>query len=69
MTEPVTEQDEFMTVTEVAEAMRVSKMSVYRLAQEGDLDAVRFGRVIRIPRQSFRSYLDRNRLAPRPETV
>lgn len=39
----------FLTVAEVAEFMRVSSMTVYRLVHSGDLPAVRFGRSYRIP--------------------
>ncbi|HWR86453.1 MAG TPA: helix-turn-helix domain-containing protein [Rhodoglobus sp.] len=39
----------FLTVAEVAEMMRVSNMTVYRLVHAGDLPAVRFGRSFRIP--------------------
>jgi excisionase family DNA binding protein len=33
----------------VAEMMRVSNMTVYRLVHSGDLPAIRFGRSFRIP--------------------
>lgn len=39
----------FLTVAEVADLMRVSTMTVYRLVRSGDLPAVRFGRSYRIP--------------------
>jgi len=39
----------FLTVAEVAEMMRVSNMTVYRLVHAGDLPAIRFGRSFRIP--------------------
>ncbi len=39
----------FLTVSEVAEMMRVSTMTVYRLVHSGDLPAIRFGRSFRIP--------------------
>ncbi|MBG0738141.1 helix-turn-helix domain-containing protein [Paeniglutamicibacter antarcticus] len=39
----------FLTVSEVADVMRVSKMTVYRLVHSGELPAVRFGRSYRIP--------------------
>ena len=39
----------FLTVAEVAELMRVSKMTVYRLVHSGELPAVRFGRSYRVP--------------------
>ncbi|HEY4224693.1 MAG TPA: helix-turn-helix domain-containing protein [Pseudolysinimonas sp.] len=39
----------FLTVAEVAEMMRVSNMTVYRLVHAGELPAIRFGRSFRIP--------------------
>lgn len=39
----------FLTVAEVAEMMRVSNMTVYRLVHSGELPAIRFGRSFRIP--------------------
>ena len=39
----------FLTVAEVAEVMRVSKMTVYRLVHSGEMPAVRFGRSYRVP--------------------
>jgi len=39
----------FLTVAEVAEMMRVSSMTVYRMVHAGELPAVRFGRSYRIP--------------------
>lgn len=47
----------FLTVAEVAELMRVSKMSVYRLIHAGDLEAVRFGRNFRVPESAVHAYL------------
>jgi len=39
----------FLTVAEVAEMMRVSNMTVYRMVHSGELPAIRFGRSFRIP--------------------
>ena len=47
----------FLTVAEVAEAMRVSKMTVYRLVHAGTLPAVQVGRSFRIPEQAVLEYL------------
>jgi excisionase family DNA binding protein len=38
----------FLTIAEVAQRMRVSKMTVYRLVHGGELPAVRFGRSFRV---------------------
>lgn len=47
----------FLKVAEVATALRVSRMSVYRLIHSGDLEAVRFGRNFRVPEHAVDAYL------------
>ncbi len=47
----------FLKVSEVAAMLRVSKMSVYRMIHCGDLEAVRFGRNVRVPEQAVDAYL------------
>ncbi|NBU32842.1 MAG: helix-turn-helix domain-containing protein [Actinobacteria bacterium] len=47
----------FLTIAEVATAMRVSKMTVYRLVHSGELPAVRVGRSFRVPEQAVHNYL------------
>ncbi len=47
----------FLTVAEVATAMRVSKMTVYRLVHSGELPAVRVGRSFRVPEHAVHDYL------------
>ncbi len=54
--EPISEV-KFLTVAEVATAMRVSKMTVYRLVHAGDLPAVRVGRSFRVPEDAVNDYL------------
>lgn len=59
----------FMTVAEVAEMMRVSKMTVYRLVHAGDLPAVRFGRSYRVPETAVEDYLKTARVDGASETA
>ncbi len=48
----------FMTVAEVADVLRVSKMTVYRLVHSGgEMPAVRFGRSFRVPEEAVAQYL------------
>ena len=42
----------FLTVAEVADAMRVSKMTVYRMIHSSQMPAVRMGRSFRVPRKA-----------------
>lgn len=47
----------FMTVTEVAGMMRVSRMTVYRMIHAGEVPAVRFGRSYRVPESAVEQIL------------
>ncbi|MEZ3162062.1 helix-turn-helix domain-containing protein [Microbacterium sp. BWT-B31] len=49
----------FLTVAEVADLMRVSKMTVYRLVHAGELPAVRFGHSYRVPESAVSDLLQR----------
>jgi excisionase family DNA binding protein len=51
--------DRFLTVREVADLMRVSNMTVYRLIQSGDLGAARVGRSYRVRESEVEAYLNR----------
>ncbi|GAB4098193.1 helix-turn-helix domain-containing protein [Sinomonas halotolerans] len=59
----------FLTVAEVAEMMRVSKMTVYRLVHAGDMPAVRFGRSYRVPEAAVEQYLRQAVVDGRSETA
>jgi excisionase family DNA binding protein len=49
--------DRLLMVREVAELMRVSNMTVYRLIKAGDLPALRVGKNFRIRRSDVECYL------------
>jgi excisionase family DNA binding protein len=46
-----------LTVAEVAQIMRLSKMTVYRMVNSGALPALKVGRSVRIPEQVVDAYL------------
>lgn len=48
----------FMTVAEVVDLMRVSKMTVYRLINKGELPALRVGRSFRVPEAAVSHIID-----------
>ena len=48
----------FLTVAEVAELCRVSRMTVYRWVHAGDLPAVRFGKSFRVPYAAAQEFLN-----------
>lgn len=47
----------FLTVAEVADTLRVSTMTVYRLIKAGDLRAVRVGKSYRLTEDDVDQYL------------
>lgn len=47
----------FLTVAEVADLMRVSKMTVYRLIHSEELPAVQVGRNFRVRESAVNEYL------------
>lgn len=59
----------FLTVAEVADLMRVSRMTVYRLVHAGDLPAVQFGRSYRVPGSAVREFLRRSQVDGRSESA
>lgn len=53
----------FLTVAEVAEMLRVSRMTVYRWVHAGDMPAVRFGRSFRVPAAAIETFMEEANLA------
>jgi len=49
--------DRLLTVGEVAETMRISNMTVYRLIRSGQLGAIRVGKNYRIRESTVNRYL------------
>ncbi|MHA7221783.1 helix-turn-helix domain-containing protein [Arthrobacter sp. RHLT1-20] len=49
----------YLTIAEVAAAMRVSKMTVYRLVNSHAIAAVRVGRSFRVPEEAVADYISR----------
>lgn len=53
-------EKKLMTVAEVAQMMRVSKMTVYRLVHSGELPALRVGRSFRVTEDDVNAYLQKS---------
>ena len=49
-----------LTVAEVAAIMRLSKMTVYRMVNSGQMPALKVGRSVRIPEHVVDEYLRRS---------
>lgn len=48
---------DWLTVRELAKALRLSRMSVYRAVEAGEIEHYRFGRQIRIRRAAADAYV------------
>jgi excisionase family DNA binding protein len=55
---PVEEEHRLLTVREVADAMRVSTMTVYRLIRSESLRAIRVGKHFRVRTRDLEGYLE-----------
>lgn len=49
---------QLLTVAEVADLLRVSNMTVYRLVKAGQMGAIRVGKNYRIPQNDLDTYLE-----------
>ena len=54
----VESRPQFVTVAEVAQLMRVSKMTVYRMIHSGELPAMRVGKSFRVPQAAVNQMID-----------
>ena len=53
----MSDREPLLTVAEVADVLRVSNMTVYRLIKSGQLAAIRVGKNYRIRQQDLDDYL------------
>ncbi|MEX1163889.1 MAG: helix-turn-helix domain-containing protein [Nitriliruptor sp.] len=53
-----------LTAAEVADELRVSTMTIYRLIRRGELPAVRVGRNYRVARDQLEAYLAEQQVDP-----
>lgn len=52
--------DKLLTVSEVAETLRLVPQTIYRMARRGELPSLKFGRTIRFDRQDIEEFLKGN---------
>ena len=53
----LSEAPDVLTVDQVAELLQVNRKTVYEAIHREEIQVVRLGRVIRVPRQSLGAYL------------
>lgn len=58
---PLPAQDLVQTLDEAARDLRVGRGTVRRLVRDGELDVVRIGRCVRVPKDATRALIDRLR--------
>lgn len=51
---------QYLSVTDVAKHINISKMTIYRLIEAGEIPALRVGRSVRILEQDLEEYVIRN---------
>lgn len=49
-----------LTVSEVAQYLRISRTMAYELTKHKDFPAVRVGRAVRVPRDNFLRWIERH---------
>lgn len=52
--------EEFLTIEETAKRLKISKITVYRMARKGQLPAVKFGKVWRISSKKLSELFESN---------
>ena len=53
------EEMQFYTLEEIAKALKVSKRTLYRFIQSGELQAVKIGQNWRVSEQDFNDFLQK----------
>ena len=61
--------DEFLTVAEVAELLKLNQQTVRNWIDQGDLPAIHVGRRVRIARSDFDALIEAGRTQPRSDSV
>jgi len=56
---PIKSKKEFYLVEELADALRVSKMTIYRYIKAGKVKAYKIGKEFRIDKSEFQSFLNK----------
>lgn len=57
-------EEEFLTVSEVAKRLRVTRQAVYKWLEDGDLKGYKFGRIVRIPQRDFDRFVADSEIQP-----
>lgn len=58
------EYETLLTIAEVANVLRVSKMTIYRLVHDGQIPSMRIGKSLRVPVSALDAYLGKGDNGP-----
>jgi excisionase family DNA binding protein len=62
---PVSEDNEIMTIGQVAKYLQISEITTYRLVQEGRIPAFKVGRSWRIKREDLNEFIEKQKRGER----
>jgi len=62
---PVSEDNEIMTISQVAKYLQISEITTYRLVQEGKIPAFKVGRSWRIKREDINEFIEKQKIGER----
>lgn len=59
-------QEQSYTIEEVAQLLKVSKLTIYDLVKKGDLPVFRVGRQMRVDRADLQTYIQKRKTGSMP---
>jgi excisionase family DNA binding protein len=61
----LTEENEIMTIAQVAKYLQISEVTTYRLVQEGKIQAFKVGRGWRVKREDLKGFIEKQKRGER----
>ncbi len=61
----MSEDNEIMTISQVAKYLQISEITTYRLVQEGKIPAFKVGRSWRIKREDINEFIEKQKIGER----
>lgn len=58
-------EDDIMTITQVAEYLKISEITTYKLVQEGKIQAFKVGRHWRVMKEDIKEFIDKQKRGER----
>ena len=65
MSKDYNKEDEIMTVTEVAEYLKISEVTTYKFVQEGKIQGFKIGRHWRVKRSDLSEFIEKQKRGER----